>query len=71
MLTEILDSVGNLVEDFILLHAVGIMVTAKSDDHKTLVLGHYRLVDMPSGDKVRNNDGTHDDLGTFVLLTFE
>ncbi len=49
---EVLDTVGDPVEDFILAHTVGIPVTAKTNDNKTFFFGHDGLIDMPACDKV-------------------
>lgn len=56
---EVLDAVGDFVEDFVLSHAVGIPIAAETDDHETVFFGHDSLVDVPAGDEVRNDDGSH------------
>lgn len=58
---EILDSVGDFVKYFVLTHTVRVPVAAKSYHDQSLVLREDGLVDMPTGDKMGNNDGTHDD----------
>ena len=45
---EVLDAVGDTIQDFILAHAVGVPVFAKEDDYKTFVFGHDGLVDVPA-----------------------
>lgn len=60
---KILDAIGDLVEDFILTHAVGVPVTAKADDNKALVFGENRLIDMPACDEMGNDDGAHGEGG--------
>ena len=58
--SEVLDAVCDAVEDFILAHAVGVPVFAEANDHETFVFGHNGLVDVPAGDKVGKDNGTHD-----------
>jgi len=40
-------------------HAIGVPVTTEADDDKALFLRHDSLVDMPAGDEMGENDGTH------------
>jgi hypothetical protein len=40
-------------------HAIGIPITTEAKDDQSLVLGHDRLVDMPAGNKMGEDDGTH------------
>ena len=47
---EVLDAVGDAVEDFVLAHAVGVPVATEANDDKALFLGHDGLVDVPAGD---------------------
>jgi hypothetical protein len=56
---EVLDAVCDAVEDFILAHAVRVPVFAEADDYETFVFGHDGLVDVPAGDKMGEDDGTH------------
>ena len=56
---EVLDLVGNLVEDLVLAHAVGVVVAAEADDDEAVFLAEDRLVDVPAGAEMRENDGTH------------
>ena len=63
---EVLDAVGDTIQDFILAHAVGVPVFAKADDYKTFVFGHDGLVDMPTSDKVGKNNRTHDSVARAV-----
>jgi hypothetical protein len=44
---EVLDSVGDTVEDLVLSHAVGVPVATEADDDEALFLGHDSLVDVP------------------------
>jgi hypothetical protein len=48
------------VEDFVLTHTVWVPVSTEADDYQALVFGHDGLVDVPSGNQVRKDDGTHD-----------
>ena len=57
---EVLDSVCDLVEYFILTHTVWVPVAAKANHHETFVFSEDGLVDVPGSDEVRNDDGTHD-----------
>ena len=56
---EVLDAVGDLVEHFILAHAVGVPVAAEADDDEAVFFGHDGLVDVPAGDQVGDHDGAH------------
>ena len=56
---EVLDAVGDLVEDFVLPHAVGIPVAAEADHDQAVFFGHDGLVDVPAGDEVGDDDGAH------------
>jgi hypothetical protein len=56
---EVLDAVGDFVEDFVLAHAVGVPVAAEADYHEPVFFGHYGLVDVPAGYEVGNDDGAH------------
>lgn len=56
---EVFDSVGNLIEDFILSHAIWIPITTKTNYYKAFVFGENSLVNMPGGDEMRNDDGAH------------
>lgn len=53
---EVLDSVSDTVEDFVLSHAVGIPVAAEADHDEAFVFGHYGLVDVPACDEVRKDN---------------
>lgn len=46
---EVLDALGDFVEDFVLAHAVWVVVAAKADHDEALVFGEDRLVDVPAG----------------------
>lgn len=56
---EVLDSVGDAVEHFILAHAVGVPVAAKADDYETFFFGEDCLVDMPAGGEMGKDDRAH------------
>ena len=64
---EVLHNIGDLVEHLILTHAVGLGLTTEANDHQSLVLRQDCLVDVPGGDKVRKDDGTHVATGTLLL----
>src|SRR2546421_3606048 len=49
---EVLDTVCDAIEDFILAHTVRVPVFAEANDYKTFVFGHDGLVDVPASDKV-------------------
>jgi len=57
--SEVLDSISDTVKDLILTHAVWIPVTSEADYDKTLFFRHDGLVDVPAGDEMGENDGTH------------
>jgi hypothetical protein len=42
--SEVLDTVCDTIEDFVLAHAVGAPVFSKADDYETFVFGHDGLV---------------------------
>lgn len=48
------------VEDFVLAHTVRVPVTTESNHDEALFFGHNGLVDVPSCDEMREDDGTHD-----------
>ncbi len=56
---EVLDAVGDLVEHFVLAHAVGVPVAPEADYHEAVFFGHDCLVDVPAGDEVGDDDGAH------------
>jgi hypothetical protein len=47
------------IENFILAHAIRIPVATETNDYKALFFSDNGLVDMPSCDKMRKNDGSH------------
>lgn len=57
--SEVLDAVGDLVENFILFHAIRIPVAPESDDHKPVFFSHDSLVDMPASDQMRYHNRSH------------
>lgn len=65
---EVLDAVCDLVEHFILAHAVRIPVATEADDDEAVFFGHDGLVDMPAGYEMRDDDGAH---GVCVLMKSE
>jgi len=46
--SEILDSVGDAVEDFVLAHTVRIPITTEANDNEALFFGHDGLIDVPA-----------------------
>jgi hypothetical protein len=60
---KVLHTLGDAIKHFVLSHAVLIPVSTKPDHNKSLVLGHYGLVNMPAGDKMRKYDGSHSYVG--------
>ncbi len=56
---EILDSVGDAVQHFVLSHAVGVPVATEADYDEALFFGHDGLVDVPACDEVGEDYGTH------------
>lgn len=56
---EVLDSVGDLVKDFVLFHAVWIVVATEADHDEPFIFVHDCLVDVPSCAEMGENDGTH------------
>lgn len=55
----IFDSIRNSIEHFVLPHAIWVPVATKAYHHKALIFGHDRLINMPSGDEVRQDYGAH------------
>ncbi len=53
---EVLDSISDTVEDFVLSHAIGVPVAAEADNDEALIFGHDGLVDVPAGVEVRKDD---------------
>lgn len=53
------DLVGDLVEDFVLAHAVWVPVATEADDDQAVLFGQDGLVDVPAGVEMREDDGTH------------
>lgn len=66
---EVLHAIGDAIEDFILSHAFGIPVTTKANDNEAFLFGHDGLVDVPTCDKMREDDGAHIDLNSQLYLT--
>ena len=56
---EILDAVGDAVEDFVLAHTVLVPVATEANDDQAVFLGHDSLVDVPAAGQMRKDDGTH------------
>ena len=46
-------------EDFVLAHAVWVVVAAKTDNDEALFFREDGLVDVPAGAEVGDDDGTH------------
>ena len=57
--SEVLDPVGNLVQDLILAHAVWLIVPAKAYNHEPLFFIHNSLVYVPSCAEVGQDNRTH------------
>ncbi len=57
--SKVLDALGDFVEHFILAHAVGIPVAAEANYHQSFVFGEDSLIDVPGGDEMGDDDGTH------------
>lgn len=57
--SKVLDPISDLVEHFVLAHTIWLIVSSKSDDHESLFLIHYGLVNMPSCSQVGQDNGTH------------
>ena len=64
---EVLDSVGDLVEDFVLAHAVLVRVPAEANDDEAVFFREDRLVDVPASAQVGEDDGAHGG-GGFVVF---
>lgn len=47
------------IKHFILSHTIWINISSEADHYQSLFFGHDSLVDMPAGDKMRKNNGTH------------
>lgn len=67
---KILDFLSDLVENLILSHTIRIEIATKANDDKALVFGENCLVDVPTGFKVRKDDGAHDDFVYCLTLLF-
>jgi hypothetical protein len=63
---EVLDALSDTEEDFILAHAVGVPVTAESDDYQTLFFGEDGLVNVPACCQVGEHNGAHFSSSGFV-----
>lgn len=57
--SEVLDTVGDAVEDFVLAHTVLVPVATEANDDQTVFFGHDGLVDVPAAGEMGENDGTH------------
>lgn len=57
--SKVLHFIRDLVQDFILSHAVRVVIAAKSNDHEPVFFAQNRLVDMPAGPQVWKYNGTH------------
>jgi hypothetical protein len=56
---KVLDSIGDMVEDFILSHTVGIPVATEADNNQAFLLRHDSLVNVPAADEMREYDRAH------------
>ena len=57
--SKVLDFIGDLVEDFVLPHAVWIVVATEANDDQAVLLAEDGLVDVPSCSEMWEYDGTH------------
>lgn len=57
--SEVFDALGDLVENLVLAHAVGVVIAPEANHDESLVFRQDCLVDMPTGLEVGENDGTH------------
>jgi len=58
---EVFNPVGDLVEDFVLLHAVGVRVAPEADEDEAVFFAEDRLVDVPACAEVGKDYGAHDE----------
>lgn len=56
---EVFNSVGDLVEHFVLLHAVRVRVAAEADEDEPVFFAEDRLVDVPACAQVGEDYGAH------------
>jgi len=56
---EVLDTIGDAVEDLILSHAIRIPITTETDDDKSFIFAHDCLVDVPSGNEMGEYNRSH------------
>lgn len=56
---EVLDAVGDAVEDFVLAHAIRVPVAAEADYDEAFFFGEDGLVDVPAGGEMGEDDGAH------------
>jgi len=56
---KVLDSICDTVEYLILAHTVWIPITSEADYDEALFFRHDGLVDVPAGDEMGEDDGTH------------
>lgn len=56
---EVLHSVGDFVQDFVLRHAVGVAVAAEADHDESVFFGENGLVDVPASAQMGEDDGAH------------
>jgi len=59
--SEVLDAVGDAVEDLVLAHTVLVPVATKANDDQAVFFRHDGLVDVPAAGKMGENDGAHGD----------
>lgn len=57
--SKVLHLVGDLVQHFVLAHAVLVVVAPEADHDEAVFLAEDGLVDVPACSKMRENDGTH------------
>jgi hypothetical protein len=59
---EVLDTVGNAVQNFVLSHTIWIPISAKPNNYETFLFRHDGLVDMPAGNEMGKYDRAHFDV---------
>lgn len=56
---EVLDTVGDAVENFVLAHTVLVPVATEANDDQAVFFGHDGLIDVPAAGEMGEDDGTH------------
>lgn len=68
---EILDSVSDLIQNFILAHTIWFMISTETNNNQAFLLVHDCLVDMPAGVQVREDHGAHGEIWLTLTSLFE